>query len=187
MYTRSDFVKKYAPMAATITAGTGIYPQTLLAMAIVESSGLVKGKSYVGVGATAKLANNYFGIKASPAWKGSTIKLNTPNDAIKVSTFRKYPSIKDSFIDYVRFLKANKRYTNAGVFDAENYAEQIIRIAKAGYAESPSYAALVQNVGDQVNLLLDKFASIIKPINKGGAAAALLLIFFFYLYKQNRK
>jgi flagellum-specific peptidoglycan hydrolase FlgJ len=174
-------------MAASITAGSGIFPQTLLAMAIVESSGLVNGKSYVGVGSTAKLANNYFGIKASPAWKGATIKLNTPNDATKVSTFRKYASVKDSFADYVRFLKQNKRYNNASVFDAENYAEQIIRIAKAGYAESPNYAAIVSNVADRVNSLMDKLAVLIKPINKGGAAAAILLLsFFFYLYKQSK-
>lgn len=185
MYTRSEFVSKFGSMAAQVTAGTGIFPQTLLAMAIVESSGLIKGKSYVGVGLTAKLANNYFGIKASPAWKGATINLNTPNDATKVSTFRKYASVKDSFADYVRFLKQNKRYNNAGVFDAENYAEQIIRIAKAGYAESPNYAAIVSNVADRVNGLMDKLATLIKPINKGGAAAAILLLgFFFYLYKQ---
>jgi hypothetical protein len=32
---------------------------------------------------------------------------------------------------------------------------------------------------------MDKLATLIKPINKGGAAAAILLLgFFFYLYKQ---
>jgi len=185
MYTRSEFVSKFGSMAAQVTAGTGIFPQTLLAMAIVESSRNVDGKSLVGAGATAKLANNYFGIKSSAAWKGATINLNTPNDATKVSTFRKYASVKDSFADYVRFLKQNKRYNDAGVFDAENYAEQIIRIAKAGYAESPNYAAIVSNVADRVNSLMDKLATLIKPINKGGAAAAILLLsFFFYLYKQ---
>lgn len=179
MYTRNEFVKKYTPIAESLTAGTGIFPQTLLAMAIVESSGNINGKYLVGANASARYANNYFGIKASPAWKGKVIRLNTPKDATKTSLFRSYASVNDSMQDYVRFLKQNKRYDNAGVFDAANYAEQIIRIAKAGYAESPTYASIVSNVADRVNVLMEQFAKIVKPLKDNSGTAALLLLFFF--------
>lgn len=187
MYTREEFTEKFYPDALAVTKNTGIYPETLLAMAIVESSALVNGKSLVGAGATARLANNYFGIKASPAWKGNTIRLNTPKDATPTSLFRSYPTVKDSFKDYVKFLSINPRYKKAGVFNSPDYATQIINIARAGYAEGSQYADIVTSVANKVSKAIDKL--LLKPIskNKGiaGAAALFFLSLLVYKYRKN--
>ena len=151
LLNRKDWIRKYYPIAAKVTAGTGIFPETMLAMAVVESQGKGSdGNFYPGLGLVAKTANNYFGIKNSSAWIGATIDLPTPGDADKISTFRKYNSIADSIADFINFLKVNPRYTNAGVFSAPSYPEQIIAIAKAGYAENPNYSSLITSVANKV-------------------------------------
>lgn len=155
MLTRKEFIKAHYQEAINATRGTGIFPETLLAMAIVESQDTgPDGINYPGLGATAKLANNYFGIKYSKAWKGKVIELATPKDKDKISKFRKYDSFEDSVKDYVKFLQENSRYTKSGVFKASDYVEQIIAIAKAGYAENPKYAAVITNVADGVKNLM---------------------------------
>lgn len=179
MLTREEFIKKYYVDAAKATQGSGIYPETLLSMAIVESQGQVNGKYYPGMNASARYANNYFGIKDSADWKGKTIKLSTPNDAQPISTFRVYSNIGDSFKDFVKFLKVNPRYKKAGVFDSANYAEQIINIARAGYAENPNYATVITSVANKISKVIEK--NIMKPIMNNKGAAGIALAFFFLL------
>ena len=187
MYTRDQFTKKYYNDAVAVTKDTGIFPETLLAMAIVESSSLVKGKSVVGAGSTAKLANNYFGIKASSTWNGETIRLKTPNDSTPTSLFRKYNSAKDSFKDYVSFLSKNPRYKKAGVFTSGDYATQIINIARAGYAENENYSEIVKEVADKVAQAIKK--NLLNPIKKQTGIAGAIAFFFasliFYKLKTN--
>jgi len=186
MYTREEFTKKFYPTALKVSKGSGIFPETLLAMAIVESSGIIQGKSVVGAGAIARLANNYFGIKASSAWKGETIRLNTPNDSTPTSLFRKYPTVEASFKDYTNFLKKNSRYLNAGVFSSPDYATQIINIARAGYAENENYANIVKQVADKVAKAIDK--NLLRPLkNNSGIAGAVALFFLSLLIYKNKK
>ena len=187
MYTRPEFIKKYYADAIAVTKDTGIFPETLLAMAIVESSNLVNGKSVVGAGSTAKLANNYFGIKANSAWKGQTIRLNTPKDPTPTSLFRKYATVKDSFKDYVSFLTKNPRYKTAGVLNSPDYATQIINIARAGYAGSSTYSEVVTAVADKVAKAIEK--NLLNPIKKNTGIAGAIAFFFasliFYKIKSN--
>jgi flagellar protein FlgJ len=151
LLTRENFVKKYWPDAVNATKGTGIYPETMLAMAVVESSGKsTDGNWYPGQGLLARKANNFFGIKNSAAWKGATIALPTPGDADKISTFRVYTGIGESIADFVKFLKTNPRYTTAGVFEAKDYVSQILAIARAGYAENPNYSKVITGVADKI-------------------------------------
>ena len=77
--TRKDWTIKNAPFAIEAAKGSGIFPETLLAMAIVESQGAYKGVYYPGAGLVARKANNYFGIKHSTvlATITSTIHLAT--------------------------------------------------------------------------------------------------------------
>ena len=170
---RENWVKKYWLDAVAATAGTGIYPETMLAMAVVESQGKGEdGNYYPGLGLTARKANNFFGIKASSAWNGQTIDLPTPGDADKISKFRVYASLKDSIKDFVKFLQENPRYRKAGVFAAPDYVSQIMAIAKAGYSESGSYAAVVTSVANKVkNYVKD----IIIPITKNGKYLPILV------------
>lgn len=176
--SRQAFTEKYAPAIANLCKGTGIYPQTLLAMAIVESQGKApNGNYYVGLSPLAAKYKNYFGIKKGVGWKGKTIALDTPNDADPVSIFRVYNSFEDSAADFIKFLKTNKRYEKAGVFKAPSYPEQIMRIAKAGYSESSSYTEVITAVAKKINGYIDK---IIKPYKKtiqgGGPVVIALLI-----------
>ena len=148
---REQWVKKHWNDAVAATSGTKIFPETMLAMAVVESSGKAKdGNWYPGYGLLAQKANNYFGIKSSKSWKGATVALPTPGDAEKISTFRVYPSLKESIADFVKFLQQNPRYEHNGVFDAKDYVSQIVAIAKAGYAENPNYASTVSKIADSV-------------------------------------
>ena len=173
LLTRENWVKKYWLDAVAATAGTGIFPETMLAMAVVESQGKAEdGNYYPGLGLTARKANNYFGIKASSAWQGQTIDLPTPGDADKISKFRVYGSLKDSIKDFVKFLQDNPRYRKAGVFAAPDYVSQIMAIAKAGYSESGTYAAVVTSVANKVkNYVKD----IIIPITKNGKYLPILV------------
>jgi flagellar protein FlgJ len=149
--TREEFTRKYYPDAFRATQDTGIFPETLLAMAIVENQGKnAAGNWEIGAGLVARRANNYFGIKAYPQWKGPTIELPTPGDAQKISRFVVYPSIGASFKGFVDFLQRNPRYKNKGVFSAPNFGEQITRIAAAGYAENPNYAPVVTAVANKL-------------------------------------
>jgi flagellum-specific peptidoglycan hydrolase FlgJ len=151
LLNRENWIKKNWPAAVNATAGTGIFPETMLAMAVVESQGRAEdGNWYPGLGLVAREANNYFGIKASAAWKGKTIALPTPGDADKTSLFRVYPSLKDSIADFVKFLQENPRYKKAGVFSSLDYVTQILSIARAGYAENPNYSSLVTSIANKV-------------------------------------
>lgn len=182
--TRAEWTKKNAPFAMQVVKDTGIFPETLLAMAIVESQGVYKGIYYPGAGLVARTANNFFGIKKGSNWTGQTVTLNTPGDQDKISVFRKYNNFTESAKDYIDFLKKNKRYTTAGVFEASDYVEQIVRIAKAGYAESQSYTDVVTKVAKKVK---DQIKDIIDPMLQNNKIAPLLiagLIVSLYLIKN---
>lgn len=173
MLTRGEWSKKYAPLAVKVSASTGIFPETILAFAIVESQGKgPDGNYYPGMNAAAREANNYFGIKKFPTWFGPVIELPTPGDATKLSKFVVYESIEASFNGFIDFLKRNPRYKSAGVFTAPDYQTQIIRIGSAGYAENPRDAELKTKVADS----LKKYIIEAKRILSDGKN---LLPFFF--------
>jgi flagellum-specific peptidoglycan hydrolase FlgJ len=181
--TREQFIKNYYNLAKTLTAGTGIFPEVMLAQAILESSGKVNGTWLVGQSLLSKAANNYFGIKASAGWTGSTISLKTGEviDGKKVTVtgvFRKYPTIIDSFKDYIKFLQVNPRYKAAGVFSASTPSQQIAALAKAGYATDPNYASLL-------NSIINGFK---KYIPAATIAFGLLIpaVIFFLIYKRKK-
>lgn len=182
--SRKDWIDKNAPFAIEATRGTGIFPETLLAMAIVESQGKVNGRWFPGAGLVARKANNFFGIKKGVNWKGPTINLPTPGDADKISTFRVYSDFEESARDYVNFLKINQRYTKAGVFNAPNYQEQIISIARAGYAEAPNYAQVITSVANNVK---KQIANIITPLQNNAPFIPVLIagvIITLFIFKQ---
>lgn len=157
---RRKFVENYASVARSVTTGTGIFPETLLAMAIIESSGRVGGIYVPGASVLSQRANNFFGIKAGGNWRGDVLEIKTKEFDkergyyYESAKFRKYPSAQDGFKDYVSFLQKNQRYAKAGVFTAPDYVTQITRIAKAGYATAPNYADVVSAVANQVKTYL---------------------------------
>ena len=189
MLTRSDWSKKYAPLAVKVSAGTGIYPETILAFAIVESQGKGSdGNWYPGAGLVAREANNYFGIKKYPQWFGPTISLPTPGDAIKTSTFVVYDGIESSFKGFIDFLKRNPRYKSAGVFDAPDYQTQILKIGSAGYAENPRDAEIKTKVADSLKKYVNEAKNVINN-NKNLLPFffAALVIAGFLIFKKLKK
>ena len=153
--TRKDFIKEYYTKAVEIISGTGIFIETLMAQAIIESQGLVNGNYMVGGSTLAKKYNNLFGIKADASWQGKKVNLKTGEVfsgqyVVITDAFRVYDSPVESMKDYIKFLQKNPRYTKYGVFTAKSYAEQAKALKAAGYATAPNYAETVTAVGDYV-------------------------------------
>lgn len=162
--TREAFTFKYYPFVKNITTGTGLFPEIVIAQAIIESQGSLNGAMYPGLSKLAANFNNYFGIKAGSRWQGPTVNMNTGevinNQHVTVkANFRVYNSAEDSFRDYVQFLKENPRYTTAGVFSAENYVQQAERINAAGYATNPEYGNMIAQVAERVKEYISKNSS----------------------------
>lgn len=156
MSKKTDFINKHKQAVIEATYNTKIFPSVKMSQMILESGW--------GEAANAKLANNYFGIKKGVGWEGETISLKTPKDASKVNVFRKYAMPYDSIVDHSDFLIKNKRYENAGVFNAKTPEEQIKAIAKAGYAEAGDYVPKVMSVIRSNDLTkLDDAARAYKP------------------------
>lgn len=183
-YTREAFIAKYYPFVKNITKATGIFPEILLSQAIIESQGPVNGRFYVGASKLASQYNNYFGIKAGKGWTGPSVKMKTGeiinNSPVTITdAFRVYTTPEESFRDYIQFLKNNPRYTNAGVFEADNYRDQAERIAAAGYATGKDYAELISQVATKTKQYIEDNlrAGNFSPDSFGIAAAAFLFFF----------
>ena len=183
---RIEFIKRYTPLVKALGAKTGIFPETIFAQAIIESS---NNKGDFGANANARNANNYFGIKASKSWNGAVY--SNPEVKSENNEFRAYDSVEDGIKDYFKFLVSNKRYRQAGVFTAANYQEQMRAIANAGYAgkgNEEKYYSLLAKVGATVSKVLGTAVETVKE-NKVtfGAGAALLLFGAGYLIVSNGK
>lgn len=148
--TRYEFIQEYSPLVKELSSGTGIFPETVFAQAIIESS---DSKGNFGAGYNVTHGNNYFGIRPGVSWKGEV--LENPNVKSESKIFRAYNSPEDSIRDYFDFLRRNSRYKKAGVFEAENFKQQAQRLQSAGYAgNSKTYASLIGKVGDVVSKVL---------------------------------
>ncbi len=173
-YTRKEFVEQFSPYVNTITKGTGIFAGTLFSQAVLESSGNYNTNKQWKVGGSrlAQEANNFFGIKADKGWKGSRYNIKTREvyggkDTFVKDDFRKYDSVKDSMKDYVNFLLNNKRYRDAGVFNAKTVEEQAAALKKAGYATDPNYAKVVTDVYRSLkDSISDKFEDVVTVAKK---------------------
>ncbi len=153
---RLKWINDNYQLAQSVCAGSGIFPEVLLAQAIVESQKNIGGTYVPGKTELAESFNNYFGIKDSPQWTGKTVTFNTReyvNDYV-VGKFRVYNNKTESFRDYVKFLKSNPRYS--GAFKAKTPVEQMKAIAAAGYATDPNYSSILQSVVRDVESLKKK-------------------------------
>ena len=190
--TRAELISKYGDFIKRQTRGTGIYPGTLITQLIVESQGKINGVYFVGGSSLSRNANNYFGIKADPGWKGAKYYIETREETpagVSYTTkaaFRKYNSIEESIIDYINFLKSNPRYKAAGVFNAKSVEDQFQKLKEGGYATGTGYVQLLNSVyaplKDQINSIrggvdATKVLSFI--------SAAALLYTFYDQFKRN--
>lgn len=95
-------------------------------------------------------ANNLFGIKAGPGWKGKVATAVTTEyvngvPQTRVEKFRAYDSYADSFKDYAKLITNNPRYEKvlANAKDAAGFAHGL---QQAGYATDPLYAAKLSKI-----------------------------------------
>lgn len=95
-------------------------------------------------------ANNLFGIKAGPGWKGKVATAVTTEYVngvaqTRVEKFRAYDSYADSFKDYAKLITNNPRYEKvlANAKDAAGFAHGL---QQAGYATDPLYAAKLSKI-----------------------------------------
>ena len=194
-YTRTEFIDKYGAFIHKTVKGSGILAGTLIAQAILESSGKDEnGEWKVGGSKLSREANNFFGIKSSTKWSGKTYNIDTGEvikgkKVIVNADFRAYNSVKDSIEDYVKLLKENPRFSN--VLKAKTVKDQAIELKKAGYATSVEYADTVTQVYNSVKDLIDesylkyKKRNTIKNITISLTILATLIGGFYY-FKKNK-
>lgn len=157
-WKKQDFVQQLWPWARGAAEQLGLAPAALLAQAALET-GWGRHIMPSGNGGT---ANNLFGIKTGKSWKGSSVNIGTlefeQGVAVrKKDRFRSYDSLRDSFNDYVDFLRSNPRYSKA----LENTADSkafFRELQKAGYATDPHYARKLTSVleGKDMQLALQQ-------------------------------
>lgn len=152
----ADFMARAIPLAIKSQRSTTVPASVTLAQAMWETG---RGKHPIAD------ANNYFGIKAGSAsgenlvlgpiatgWVWAMTKeWNGVRYVERRERFRKYASMEDSFRDHGLLLATAPRYANAmqAVDDPREFAR---RIAAAGYATSPTYAADLIRLMDAENL-----------------------------------
>lgn len=129
IYTREEYIKKYAELAVSEMIRSGIPASITLAQACLESG---NGNSELSV-----KSNNHFGIKCKSSWRGKRVY---HDDDAKGECFRKYKSVEESFIDHSDFLMVNPRYGRLFELELTDYKGWARGLKKAGYATNPHYA-----------------------------------------------
>jgi flagellar protein FlgJ len=140
------FQEKLGAHAEAAEAATGVPAKFMLGQAALETGW---GKRMIR-NADGSNANNLFGIKAGPNWKGKiatavTTEYVNGHARQRVEKFRSYDTPADSFKDYARMLANNPRYekvlNHAG--DASAFAHGLQR---AGYATDPHYGTKLSKI-----------------------------------------
>jgi hypothetical protein len=117
-FSQSQYIKKYTPLADSLSIEYKIPSKVILAIAIVESSS--------GQSRNCKLLNNHFGIVG----KNNLLKTHS----IK-TRYKKYANSKESFIDFAMMISRKKYYKK--LIGNPNSSVWIDEISKHGYSEKP--------------------------------------------------
>ena len=152
------FVHKLWPWALEAAERLGLKPQALLAQAALETG----WGRHIMRQPDGSVSHNLFGIKADRRWDGDRVSVNTleyeQGVAVKKRDyFRAYESFRDSFNDYVDFLRSNPRYQDAlrATASSQRY---FTALQQAGYATDPRYAEKIDSVlrGPEMSRALDR-------------------------------
>jgi len=119
LQAQSKYVKKYKPLADSLSAVYEVPSSVILGVAIVESGS--------GNSRNAKLLNNHFGIV------GKNNLLKTKH--IK-SRYKQYSSIAGSYEDFCKLLSRRKFYST--LKGNQDYRLWVDAISKTGYSEVPA-------------------------------------------------
>jgi flagellar protein FlgJ len=153
-----DFVERLWPWAREAAQKLGLAPQAILAQAALESGWGRRMMQMLDGSST----NNLFGIKADRRWEGEKVSVDTLEyeqglPSRKKAYFRAYESHRESFNDYVAFLRSSPRYREA-LEATSDPARYFSALQKAGYATDPRYAAKIDAVlnGPQMQRALER-------------------------------
>jgi peptidoglycan hydrolase FlgJ len=140
------FMSQLLPHAQQAASELGVDANVLLAQAALETGW---GKSVIK-NAQGDSSFNLFNIKADKSWQGKQARVSTlefDGDVARkeMAGFRSYDSYKQSFDDYVSFIKSNPRYGDA-LKNADNPAQYVRELQKAGYATDPRYAEKIMSI-----------------------------------------
>ncbi len=139
-FTAENYIERYKAIAVREMNSSGIPASITLAQGILESGS--------GNSSLAREANNHFGIKCTPDWKGKSI---LKDDDQKDDCFRVYTSPEESFRDHSEFLK-RKRYAPLFELDKNDYVGWANGLKQAGYATNPRYAELLITLVERYDL-----------------------------------
>lgn len=141
-----EFVSQLWSTAKTAAKSIGVDPKVLIAQAALETNW---GKKVVQSSEN-QSTHNLFNIKADTAWTKKVAPMATLEQKNGILTkekslFRSYDSFKESFHDYVSFLKENSRYGEA-LNKAANPGQFLHELQAAGYATDQHYADKIMQI-----------------------------------------
>ena len=120
LLAQSKYVKKYRPLADSLSSVYGVPTSIILGVAILESGS--------GTSRNCKLLNNHFGIVGK-------------NDLLKTkrikTRYKQYPNSLASYVDFCKLITKKKFYKK--LKDNSDYILWADAISKAGYSEVPDY------------------------------------------------
>lgn len=132
-FSPSSYIETHKKAAQELMKNTGVPASVILAVAIHESA---YGNSRI-----ARHLNNHFGIKGKNNSK-----------AIK-SAYKGYPSVSESYSDFVDLLK--RRKSTQHLFDKyafKNFQAWVNGIARSGYSQTKSWQSHVLKTINTYNL-----------------------------------
>jgi len=127
-HTRMAYISTFQELAIEEMGRSGIPASIKIAQACLESR---NGNSELS-----QKSNNHFGIKCKRNWKGKKVYYD---DDHKNECFRRYRSVKDSYIDHTNFLMSNQRYAFLFKLSPNDYKGWAKGLKKAGYATARNY------------------------------------------------
>jgi flagellar protein FlgJ len=147
-----DFVKSIWPYAQKAASVLGLDPKILVAQAALETG----WGQFVARNAEGESSNNVFNIKKGSNAHHDSVTVKTTeyiaNTPIRMQAeFRKYPTVENSFEDYIALLQGNNRYKDA-LANTENPERFMQALHKAGYATDPQYSSKILSIyhGDEL-------------------------------------
>ncbi len=140
---KESFVRALLPEARRAAQALGVDHRVLIAQSALETGW---GQSILA-DHTGRSSNNLFNIKAGSYWQGPSVGVTTLEFVQGLpqpqrARFRAYPTLAESFADYVGLLRSQSRYA-AALANAYDPARFIRSLAQAGYATDPDYARKV--------------------------------------------
>lgn len=126
-FTSEEYITQWKAVAVKKMKEHGIPASITLAQGLLESG---NGNSQL-----AREANNHFGIKCTPDWKGGR---SYHDDDEKDDCFRSYRDATESFEDHSQFLM-RQRYADLFTLKSTDYKGWAHGLKKAGYATDPNY------------------------------------------------